>query len=94
MSILQSFTRIVVAASAATVLLFGCGTSDQSRSATTDAASGYGDYGKTSYSTVVTPTAVSQIMIEGSNFSVVGDAQSSDVLSVMNHDGFTHTVTP
>jgi plastocyanin len=44
-------------------------------------------------STVAPTIATSQITIEGSAFSVAGDVKSSDVVSVTNNDGFTHTVT-
>jgi len=73
--------------------MFGCGSSSSSESVNTDAASGYGDYGKTEDTTSAASTTTSQIVIDGSAFSVAGDAQSTDALSVTNRDGFTHTVT-
>ncbi len=74
----------------ATVLLLGCGSSSSSSSESTDA---FGVYGKTEDSTAEMPDSTSPIMIAGSAFTVSGDVQSSDVITVANHDSFKHTVT-
>lgn len=93
MKSLGRFTRVIIGTGAVSTLLFGCGSSSSSRSASTDAAVGYGVYGKTEDSTDAPSNVTSQITIQGSAFSVAGEAKSSDALSATNRDGFTHTVT-
>jgi plastocyanin len=93
MKIFRSHTRIMIATSVATALLFGCGSSSSSGSTNTDAASGYGIYGKTQDTTVTPSSTSSQITIKGAAFTVTGDVKSTDVVSVTNNDSFKHTVT-
>jgi len=83
----------MIATSVATALLFGCGSSSSSGSTNTDAASGYGIYGKTQDTTATPSSTGSQITIEGAAFTVTGDVKSTDVVSVTNNDSFKHTVT-
>lgn len=83
----------MIATSVAAALLFGCGSSSSSGSENTDAATGIGGYGKTQDTTATPSNTGSQITIEGTAFSVVGDVKSTDVVSVTNNDSFKHTVT-
>lgn len=93
MKIFHRITGITIAFGAAITLLIGCSSSSSSESVNTDATSGYGIYGKTEDTTAGPTNTASQIEIEGSSFSVAGYVTSTEVLTVTNHDGFTHTVT-
>lgn len=86
-------TCIIIAIGVTSALLLGCGSSSSSESESTDAPSAYGIYGKTEDVTIAPTDTASQIKIEGSSFSVTGNVNSSDVVSVTNRDSFKHTVT-
>lgn len=92
MNILFRNKKIVIATCVSAALLLGCGSSSPSGAVDTD-ASRYGSYGKTEDISVPADTTTSQIVIEGSAFSIADNVMSSDALSVTNRDGFTHTVT-
>lgn len=47
----------------------------------------------TTTTTIPAVTTASQISIKNLTFTVAGNVKSTDVLSVTNRDGFTHTVT-
>ena len=83
----------IIASGVTSALLLGCGSSSSTESDDTDAPSAFGIYGKTEDITVSPTDTTSQIIIEGSKFSVTGDVTSSDAVSVTNGDSFKHTVT-
>ncbi|MEO8363933.1 MAG: cupredoxin domain-containing protein [Ilumatobacteraceae bacterium] len=92
MKISQRRVRVLLTSAVAAAFLSSCGSSSSSDSTDTQTPSAIGGYGKTEDSTVVSDTG-SQITISGAVFSVTGDVNSADTVSVTNNDSFKHTVT-
>lgn len=93
MKTLDRRSCFIIATGVTSALLLGCGSSSTSESEGTDAPSAFGIYGKTENSTAEMPDSNSQIMIASSSFTISGNVNSSDVVSVANHDSFKHTIT-